>query len=114
MFCLWDPVSIARCCTYWDDYVDRDEFLTKLTEVAILGPVTNGRGTIVESGAVIQSLRPTPAPCGDCGLVVERPPGRVYSYKGRRRTGRCLECRMVQNEPGGAFDSWYVSTRPKE
>jgi hypothetical protein len=94
--------------------MDRDEFLKKLTAVAILAPGTDGRGSIVESGPVIESLKTTPGPCADCGLVTERPPARVYSYKGRNRTGRCLECRMLQNVPGGPFDSWYVRTRPKE
>ena len=113
VFYLWVRVWIAHCCTSWAVYVDQDKFLEKLTAVAILGTCTNGRGTVMESGPVIGSLRPRPGPCADCGLVTERPPTRVYSYKGRRRTGRCLECKMVQNEPDGAFDSWYVYTKPK-
>ncbi|CAB4137634.1 hypothetical protein UFOVP327_42 [uncultured Caudovirales phage] len=94
--------------------MDHDKFLKKLSELVNLGLGKNKRGTIIESGPVVASLKPSPGPCADCGLVTERPPTRVYSYKGRRRTGRCLECRMIQNEPGGAFDAWYVHTRPKE
>lgn len=94
--------------------MDRNEFLTKLTAVANLTTGKNGRGTVIESGPVVASFKPCPGPCGDCGLVVERPPRRVYAYKGRNRTARCLECKMVQNEPGEAFDSWYVFTKPKE
>jgi hypothetical protein len=94
--------------------MDRDEFLKKLSELVNLGLGKNKRGTIIESGPVVASLKPAPGACGDCGRITERPPGRVYSYKGRRRTARCLECRMIQNEPGGAFDSYYVFTKPKE
>jgi hypothetical protein len=94
--------------------MDRNEFLKKLSELVNLGETKNGRGTVVESGPVVASLKPAPCACGDCGRITERPPGRVYSYKGQRRIARCLECRMVQNVPGGPFDSYYVFTRPKE
>jgi hypothetical protein len=94
--------------------MDRNEFLKKLSELVNLGLGKNKRGTILDDGPVVESLKPAPGPCGDCGRITERPPRRVYSYKGRCRTGRCLHCKMVQNEPGGAFDSWYVFTKPKE
>lgn len=94
--------------------MDQNDFLKKLTAVAVLGSGLDGRGAMVHSGPVIEHLKPAPAPCGDCGLITDRPPTRVYSYKGRCRTGRCSECRMVQNQPGGAFDSYYVFTKPKE
>ena len=94
--------------------MDANEFLKKLAEVANLGKGKNGRGTVVESGPVIESLKTRPGPCADCGIITQRPPGRVYAYKGRNRTARCLECKMVQNKPNGPFDSWYVFTKPKE